>query len=145
MKKHLPLRIVCAFICAYCVLLGLCLNSGDAMVGHIAQRFLEYQIPPDSPLVLAAGLAGAYMVFFGCCMGLVAWRPMQNRALLSIAVVFLFIRALQRIVNFQTLQETFGLTSGKNTTYIVIVLALAVLLLVFRLSLLREMKSSASA
>lgn len=145
MKNQLLLRLVSGIICAYCIILGICLNGGEAVVSKLALQFLEYEIPAGSPLVFAAAMTGAYMGFFGLCMGLVAWRPVQHRALLSVAVALLLFRALQRILNFQTLQETFGLSSGKNTAYVLTVVGLAVLLLFFRIRLFREMTSSASS
>lgn len=144
MKTHLPLRILTGMICLYCVTLGLCLNGPPEMVSGIAARFLDYEIPGDTPLIFAAKMIGVYMAFFGVTMGLVAWRPVQNRALLTVGASLLLFRAVQRMLYFEDLQAAIGLTSGKNLGYVLTVAVLAVLLLLFRILLYRESHAATS-
>jgi hypothetical protein len=141
MKTYLPLRIVTGVVCLYCVGMGLGLNGSQSMVAGMAERFLGYDLPEGSPLIFAARMIGVYMAFFGVTMGLVAWRPVQNRALLSAGAVLLVVRVVQRLATFDELQQTFGLTPGRNLAYVITVAVLAVLLLAFRILLVRDMRT----
>lgn len=145
MKKHLILRVLAGIVGIYCILLGLCLNGPHTMIAGLATGFLDYELPEDSSLVFAARMIGVYMGFFGVTMGLVAWNPIRNRALLTVAVVLLVLRAIQRLVYFDELRVAFGISTQKNWGYVTTMVVLAALFLVFRLVLLRDMKTATPA
>ncbi len=142
MKSYWLLRMVTGIICVYCLILGLCLNSSETVIQGLAVRLLDYELQEEPVLILAARLIGVYMAFFGMTMGLVAWRPVQNRALLSVASGFLVVRVLQRSLYFNDLQNTFGLTAQKNSLYLGSLFVIALLLLVLRMRIWKDMRET---
>lgn len=140
MKKHISLRIIAGIVCLYCVVLGLCLNGSEALVADLLRKFLDYELPENSTLIFAARMVGLYMGFFGLCMGLVAWNPVRNRALLSVAAILLVLRAIQRLAFRGDLENAFGISPEKNWIYVITVLLLAGLFIIFRFVLYRDMK-----
>lgn len=144
MKNHLVVRLLTGFVCVYCVILGLCLNGPDVMVRSLASGLLDYDMPEGSNLVFAARLIGVYMAFFGVTMGLVAWRPVQYRVLLTAGAGLLVLRALQRIFWFSELHTAFGTSAQKNWTYVITIVVLAALMLTFRLLLQPNTEESRS-
>ncbi len=144
-RKYLAFRSVVWFVCCYHVLLGIVLHCPPEWIRWVATHCLgASQLPPVSALFLARML-GAYLIFFGIGMGLAAWNPNKNRALLTLGAILVLFRSVQRIAQADTLQETLGLSAATNWTTIIILWLFAVVLLLFRLQLYRERQTECQA
>lgn len=139
MKPQPLLRCALWLISLYTVCLGLLLNGPQSVVARIAANMLNYEQAIDPPLGFAVRMLGAYMIFFGVAVGLAAWNPRKNRAILSIASLFLVVRILQRMFYAAQLEATFGISSGRNWSYIGIMALLTALFLCYRWLVYREM------
>jgi len=96
---------------------------------------------PDADVFYLAKPFGIYLIAFGVAMCMAAWDPVKNRSLISIAVVLFGLRVIQRIATFDETMSVFGVSPARNCIMIVIVAIFAIALLVFRIKLLREMKT----
>jgi hypothetical protein len=139
------LRCVVWFVCLYSIGFGLLLNGPDAWVAVVAERMLNYGQEIDAPLRFTGRMLGAYMMFFGVALGLVAWNPVKNRAVLTVAVLLLLCRILQRLVYAGQLESIFGISSQRNWTYIGILAVFAVAMAAYRVTLHRQINADVSS
>ena len=138
MKLQVVLRIVAGILCVHSVVLGICLNGPESVVAALAAAFLDCHSALEPSVILAARMLGAYMGFFGLAMGLVAWNPVRHRALLTLAVVLLVLRALQRFLHMDELQTVFGTSAAKSWLYMGTMLVMAAACAFFRIWLLKN-------
>lgn len=141
MNKHLFFRVVVWFICIYNVLLGVIFNCPEGTVINFTKMVLSYDGIPGTAMMFTVKLLGVYMIFFGAAMGLAAWNPVKNRAILTVGAIFLVLRALQRLLQADQLQTAFGITPERNGVFIGVLIFFAVVVLIFRIKLHFEMKS----
>jgi hypothetical protein len=140
MKNNYPaLRALLWFICVYHVGLGLAANLPPAQVRATASAVLGLQLPEDPALYQIVKPFGIYAITFGLMMGVAAWNPQKNRALVSIGVVLFVLRILQRLLNLESTQQNLGVTTGRNWATIATVAVFATLLAVLRWRLYRDM------
>lgn len=139
MKFPPLLRAALWFISVYTFALGLLLNGPPSWVAAVGSILLDFDQAIDPPLAFAVRMMGAYMMFFGLAVGLTAWNPHKNRAVLSVAALFLIVRILQRAFYAAELQTTFGITPARNATFIGIMALFTLLLLLSRLLIYRQM------
>ena len=138
MKPQTLLRAVLWLVCLYSVGVGLLLNGPDSGAAFLAEALLDFDQAIEPPLRFAGRMLGAYMIFFGLAVGLAAWNPQKNRAVLTLVSLFLVIRILQRLVYATQLESAFGISPGKNGTYIAVMALLTVLLVSYRWLIHRE-------
>lgn len=141
-NKHTALRGLLWFICIYHVALGLCANLPPAQVQSVASLVFGLHLPDNPALFQLIKPFGVYVVVFGVMMGVAAWNPVKNRALITIGVILFALRLLQRLLNLDAVEQGFGVTPGRNTATIATVAAFAILLAVLRWKLYREMHES---
>ena len=145
MNKYLFFRAVVWFICIYNVLLGIIFNCPESIVINFTKTVLSYDGTTSTAMMFTVKLLGVYMIFFGAAMGLAAWNPVKNRAILTVGAIFLVLRALQRVLQADQLQTAFGITPERNWMFIGLLVFFAVAVLVFRLKLQAELKNSAQS
>lgn len=141
-KKYLYLRGIVWFISVYQVLLGIILNSSPAVIVWAATNFLGATKMPDISALFLARALGTYMIALGIGIGIAAWDPVKNRALLSVGAILVGLRAIQRIIQAQDLEQMLGISKEGNLITIVFLSVLAAMLLYFRLKLHYDMKKS---
>lgn len=144
-KKHLCLKTVVWLICAYHVTLGIILNAPVDLLSTTLTHGFGATKMPDASALFPARMLGTYMLVFGIGMGIAAWNPVKNRALLTVGVLLVSGRALQRILQADDLAWALGVAPAANWTAIAILLAFAVLLAGFRIKLWQDMKSEPQA
>lgn len=138
-NKHTALRGLLWVICVYHVVLGLCANLPPAQVQAAASALLGLQLPQDPTLFQILKPFGVYVMVFGVMMGVTAWNPVKNRALITVGVILFALRLLQRLLNLEGVEQNLGVTSGRNWATIATVGAFALALAVLRWKLYREM------
>ncbi|MCD4781984.1 MAG: hypothetical protein K8S27_15765 [Candidatus Omnitrophica bacterium] len=141
MNRHLFFRGVVWFICGYNILLGIIFNCPQSVVVGFTRIVFQYDGTPGTALMFTIKLLGAYMIFFGAAMGLAAWNPVKNRAVLTVGSIFLVLRALQRAVQASQLESAFGITAQRNWVFIAMLMGFAIVVLAFRIKLYLEMKN----
>jgi|GEM_PF-1338385 hypothetical protein len=144
-NKHTALRGLLWFICVYHVVLGLCANLPPSQVQAIAAALLGLQLPDNAALFQLLKPFGVYVMVFGVAMGIAAWNPVKNRALISLGVVLFALRLIQRLVDLDGVQQNLGVTSDRNWATIATVAVFTLLLAVLRWKLHREMHHNTAA
>lgn len=146
MNNNYPvLRALLWFICVYHVCLGIAANLPPDQVRATAAAVFGVQLPDNPALFQLLKPFGAYGFVFGVMMGVAAWNPIKNRALISIGVVLFAVRLLQRLVNLENTQQYLGVTEARNWATIVTVSVFAGLLAVLRWKLYRDMRATEPA
>jgi hypothetical protein len=143
MNRHVFFRGVVWFICLYNILLGVIFNCPPDVVVSFTKLVFDYDGLPGTALLFTIRLMGVYMVFFGAAMGLAAYNPVKNRAVLTVGSIFLVVRAFQRVFQSAQLETAFGITPQRNWLFIAMLMGFAVVVLAFRLRLYVEMRQAA--
>lgn len=139
MQQHLILRGTAWVICAYHLLVGIVLNGPVPWIQWVADNLLGATRLPDGSALFLARMLGTFMIVFGLSMGLAAWDPIKNRALISLGAILVGLRGFQRIFQADDLEIALGLPAAKNWMTVVVVLAFAGALALFRYRIYREM------
>ena len=142
-KDYRFFRVVVALVCLYHLFLGIVLNSPVDVISWVAINLLGATHLPDATALFPARMLGTYLIVFGLGMGLVAWDPVKNRALLSLGAILVVMRILQRVLQADDLQVALGITSQASWGTVIGLLLIVIVLVVFRLLLLRDMKGGA--
>jgi hypothetical protein len=140
-NKHTALRGLLWFICIYHVILGLCANLPPPQVQSIARTIWDIHLPNEPALYQVIKPFGTYVIIFGVAMGVAAWNPVKNRALVSIGVVLFAIRLVQRLFEHESVQQNLRVSTNRHWATIATVAAFALLLIFFRWKLYREMSA----
>lgn len=138
-KNHLLLRSVLWFVCLYHVGLGLCANLPPPAVQSVAASLLGLKLPDSPALFQLIKPFGVYVIAFGVMMGVAAWNPAKNRALISVGVVLFGLRLLQRLLNLGEVEQNLGVSPARNWATIATVAAFGFALATLRWKLHREM------
>jgi hypothetical protein len=141
-NKHIALRGLLWFICLYHVILGLCANLPSAQVQSLAKAIWGIHLPEEPALYQVIKPFGLYVMIFGVAMGVAAWNPVKNRAMISIGVVLFGVRLLQRLFEHDRVQHTLHVSAARLWATIATVGAFTLLLAYFRWKLYREMRAS---
>lgn len=144
-SNHTFFRAVLWIICIYHVVLGVALNLPSDLVFNITTNLLGITKAPTDQVYFVARILGIYMIIFGVGMGLGAWDPVKNRSLLTCGVILILIRTVQRLAQADYAEEVFGVASGRNWGMVAALAGFAIVVLVFRLILLKEMKDAEPA
>lgn len=131
-NKHTVLRALLWAICLYHVIFGLLANLPAETMRGLAATLLGFHLPAVPALDYVIKPFGIYVIAFGVMMGVAAWNPVKNRALISIGVVLFVLRAGQRVLRVDEMQEALGVTPSHNLVAVCVVVAFAVALLWLR-------------
>lgn len=120
-------HIILAFV-------GLFLSA--ELTAKAADIALGVTLKGDSQLMLVARFAAAYMLAFGLMLLFLASNPRKFRTLAFAAVVLFGIRFLNRILLFNLVSATFGMSATRN------IIGTAIIFVFFALILLTMPKKS---
>ncbi len=137
-KKYLVLRSVVWLMCLYHVVVGIVLNCPVDVISFAMTHLMGATKIPDSSALFPARMLGTYMIVFGLGLGAAAWNPVKNRAILTVGVVLVLLRAAQRLLQAQDLSQALGVSSRTNWTAILILILFAATLAFFRFKLYRD-------
>ena len=142
-NKHTMLRALLWLICAYHVGFGVLANLPSNLMRRCAVALLGINLPADAALDYVIKPFGIYAMTFGVMMGVAAWNPVKNRALISVGVVLFALRILQRLLNLDAMQQAFNIAPSRNLGTIAVVALFGLALAWLRLQLYREMHGQA--
>ena len=144
-KKHTPLRTLLWLICIYHVGFGLLANAPSDLMRQCAVSMLGINLPANAALDYVIKPFGIYVMTFGVMMGVAAWNPVKNRALISVGVVLFVLRIAQRLLNLEAMQQAFGVAPSRNLATVAVVAVFGLALAWFRFQLYRDMHGAAEA
>lgn len=144
-NKHTALRALLWLICAYHVGFGLLANLPSDVMRRCAIALLGISLPTDAALDYVIKPFGIYAMTFGVMMGVAAWNPAKNRALISVGVVLFALRIVQRLLNMDAMQQAFNITPSRNLATVAVVAVFGLALAWFRFQLYREMHGETEA
>lgn len=139
MKKYMGWRVLLWFIAGYHLLSGLLLLFwGDLSINTL--KVLAGVTLSGSPeLGIVGEIMACYLLAFGLMMGIAAWNPVKNRALITVGLVLFGLRLFQRIFFADKVMQVMQIPASKYWSAALIVAILAILLSAFRWRLYRDM------
>ena len=144
-KQYRCLKAVVWLVCIYHVTLGLVLNAPVGLISSTLTHCLGATKMPDASALFSARMLGTYMLAFGISMGIAAWNPVKNRALLSVGVILVSGRALQRLLQADDLNQALGVSSSTNWATIAVLMVFACAMAFFRYKLWQKLRSEENA
>jgi hypothetical protein len=138
-NEHIALRSLLWFICIYHVVCGLVPNLFPEQVPVLAESLAGMKIQAAPEFIALTKPFGIYAIAFGIMMGLAAWNPIKNRALISVGIILFLLRILQRLTGLHEAQEVFGVPLSRSFGTMAIVAGFAIALTVLRILLYRKM------
>lgn len=142
--KHIALRALLWFICLYHVVSGLIPNLFPELLPMLAKQLAGMKIGAVPECIALARPLGVYAITFGIMMGVAAWNPVKNRALISVGIVLFSLRIAQRLLFLREAQEVFGVPLARSLVTVAVVSCFALALAWLRLLLYREMRAEKS-
>lgn len=143
-SKHTALRSLLWFICVYHVVFGLIPNLFPGQVEGLAERLAGMRIGAAPECLALAKPFGVYAMIFGVMMGVAAWDPVKNRALISVGIVLFVLRIMQRLAGLNEAHQVFGVAPGRGLLTVAVVSCFALALAWLRYRLYREMHGEAA-
>lgn len=144
-QKHTGLRVLLWVICLYHVACGLVPNLFPGQVQALAERLAGMKIQAEPEFIALAKPFGVYAIAFGVMMGLAAWNPVKNRALISVGIILFALRILQRLAGLEEASQVFGVAPGRSMGMIAVIACFAVALAWLRFRLYRAMHPGKTA
>ena len=135
--KSTSLRLLQIFlwcVCAFHVIVGIGLNFSPDFIKLMASWYgARVDLTPQFLVIMHP--LGAFMVILGFMAAVAAVDPLRYRPIVNGFAALFLIRALQRVVFKQQLQDAFAIGAGKNTVNMVFFFLLAAsLFLLYRLA-----------
>ena len=141
MKSNYPLpRALLALIAVYHLTIGVIAFFPQETVSAAAALILGLSLPDEPALFQVIKSFGVYAGVFGVMMGLAAYDPVKNRAMISAGVVLMALRVMQRLTNLEELERSFDVATVRNLGTVIIVSGLGLALTWFRWRLWRDMR-----
>jgi hypothetical protein len=127
------------FVAGYHLVSGLLLLFfGDFAINTL--KFLAGVSISGSPeLGIVGEILACYLLAFGLMMGIAAWNPIKNRALITVGLVLFALRLFQRIFFADKVMQVMQIPANRYWSAALIVAILAILLSAFRWRLYRDM------
>lgn len=133
-----PAQILLWVIAIYHIALGvLLIVSGDLSI-RAADAFYGWQIDGSPELGILGEILGCYAIVFGLMMVTAARDPVRYRSLLSIGIVLIVLRLIQRAYFAAKVMEVFQVSPGRYWGAFLFVLAIGAALTWVRVTVHRE-------
>lgn len=143
-RRHLALRGLLWFICLYHVACGLAAILSPDQIPTIAEKLAGMKVTASPEFLYLAKPFGVYAAAFGVMMGVAAWNPIKNRALISVGIVLFALRIVQRLTSMGEVEQLFGVSPARSLQTVAIVAVLGLALAWLRYRLYREMRADAT-
>jgi hypothetical protein len=141
-SRYLLPRVLLAAIGLYHVTIGVIAFFPPEGVKAAAAAILGLSLPDEPALFQVIKSFGVYAGVFGVMMGLAAYDPVKNRAMITAGVVLFALRVGQRLGNLDELERSFGVAAGRNLGTVAVVAGLGLALAWFRWRLWRDMRAA---
>ena len=138
-NRYTALRGLLWLICVYHVGCGLIANLFPDQIPALAERLAGMKVHAVPEFIYLAKPFGVYAMVFGIMMGVAAWNPVKNRALITVGVILFALRIIQRLIGMDEVQMIFGVSHARSLVTIGIVACFGAALAWLRFLLYREM------
>jgi len=139
MSTYSGWKVLLWFISVYHVVAGGMLFFSGEMAIRTLNSLSGTRITGSPELGIAGEILACYLLAFGIMMGVAAWNPVKNRALISVGLVLFGLRLFQRIVFADKTMQVMQIPSAKYWGAAGIVAILSLLMGIFRWRLYRDM------
>lgn len=139
-KQFMCLKAVVWLVCIYHVTLGIVLN---APVGLISSTLTHFLGATKCRMLQPCSRHECWVLICLCLAS--AWglprNPIKNRALLTVGVILVSGRALQRLLQADDLNQALGVSSSTNWATIAVLMVFACAMAFFRFKLWRKLRA----
>ena len=139
-NNYTALRGLLWLICIYHVSIGVVAFMPAQVVRDSARVLLGLVLPDTPALFQVVKSLGVYAFVFGVMMGVAAWNPVKNRALITVGVVLFGLRIVQRLANLDELEHSFRVSTARNLGTVGVVAVIGVALAWLRMQVYRDMR-----
>jgi hypothetical protein len=141
-SNHRGLRALLGLICVYHAAVGVIAFLPPSAVSAAAQALLGLKLPAEPALFHVIQSFGVYALVFGFTMGLAAYDPVKNRAMITVGIFLMALRVGQRLAGLEDLERSFGVSPLRNAGTVATVAGIGIALAWFRWRLWREMRTA---
>ena len=141
---HGPVRTLLWVIALYHILLGVLLIYSGELSIRVADLMYGWQITGSPELGILGEILGCYAIAFGLMMAVAAGDPARYRSLLTVGIVLIALRLVQRLIFAGKVMEVFQVSAGRYWGAFLFVLALGAALTWARLLVGRERGAAAA-
>ena len=128
MKHQGAVRIFLWVVALYHIVLGaLLIYSGELSI-RVADLLYGWQITGSPELGIVGEILGCYAIAFGLMMAVAAGDPVRYKSLLTVGIVLIALRLLQRLLFAGKVMEVFQVPSGRYWGAFVFVLLMGALM-----------------
>ncbi len=143
-QSHRPIQILLWIIALYHLTLGFLLVYSGELSIRAAEAFWGWRITGSPELGIVGGILGCYGIAFGLMMAVAARDPVRHRPLMTIGIVLIALRLLQRAASAEGVMEVFEVSSGRYWAGFVFVVVMGALLTGARLLVERDARKAAA-
>ncbi len=138
-KTYTGWRVLLGLIAVYHLVSGgLLLFSGDLAIQAV-KVLAGVNLVGSPELGIVGEIVACYLLAFGLMMGVAAWNPVKNRAIITVGLVLFALRLFQRVFFAEKVMQVMHIPSNRYWGAALIVAILALLLGGFRWQLYRDM------
>jgi len=138
-KTYTGWRILLWFIAGYHVVSGGLLFFSGELTIRTLKALAGVSISGSPELGIAGEILACYLVAFGLMMGIAAWNPIKNRAIITVGLVLFALRLFQRVFFAEKVIQVMQVPLTKYWSAALIVAILAILMGIFRWQLYKDM------
>jgi len=138
-KSYTGWRMLLWFIAAYHVLSGGLLFFSGELTVRMLKTLAGVSVSGSSELGIAGEILACYLAAFGLMMGIAAWNPVKNRAIVTVGLVLFALRLFQRVYFADKVMQVMQIPPVRYWGAALIVAVLAALMGFFRWQLYKDM------
>lgn len=138
-KTYTGWRALLWFIATYHLILGLLLLFSGELSIRALKVFAGATIEGSPQLGIVGEILACYLLAFGLMMGIAAWNPVKNRAIITAGLVLIALRLFQRLFFAAKVMQVFQVTATHYWSATAIATILGLLLGMFRWRIYRDM------
>jgi hypothetical protein len=138
-KTYTGWKMLLWFIAVYHVVSGGLLFFSGELTIRTLKALAGVTVSGSPELGIAGEILACYLVAFGLMMGIAAWNPVKNRAIVTVGLVLFALRLFQRVCFADKTMQVMQIPSTRYWGAALLVAILAVLMGVFRWQLYKDM------
>ena len=138
MEKHQAGKILLWIISVYHILTGVMIIVSGELSIQFAKASYGWTVEGSPELGILGELLGCYAIAFGLMLAVAVRDPVAYRSLITVGVVLIALRLVQRAVFAGKMMEVFQVSAGRHWAGFVFILVLGGLLAWYRVQLGRE-------
>ena len=137
-KSHLAGRLLTGFIGVYHLCTGLMTMFSGELTIRMAKSLAGWTIEGSPAMGIVGEVLGCYLIAFGLMMLAAAVNPIKSKSFITVGLVLIALRLIQRLVFSAKVIEVFQVDAARHWGAFVVVAAMGLGLLIFRIRLARE-------